>query len=397
MPFVTPSGGILDGGDYGASLKKAMKLVDYDGLREEQKEARQRGKLIGLGLATVMDSGTNNFAQVRIVNPENPFSGNSEAARITIDVMGNIQVALGTVPQGQGHETFASQIVADELGVTPDQVTVLMGFDSGTNPYSHQSGSYASRSAVMGTGALLGAAQKVKEKAARIAAHLLHTSPEKIEFREGNLVDRETGKKLPLWQVANVAWVNNLLMPEGMEPGLVAINLWRPNFTMPDEKFRHNQTLTYSYQSHAAVIELDPETGKIKVLRYAIVDDCGKQINPMIVEGQVHGAAAHGFAAAVYENFEYDENGQPLASTFMDYLVPSAVEMPHFMTSHLETPSLFAPLGIRGVGEGGCTPIGAISNAVEDALMPFGLRITDSHQNPQVLYKMIKERGGTSH
>jgi len=117
----------------------------------------------------------------------------------------------------------------------------------------------------------------------------------------------------------------------------------------------------------------------------------------MIVEGQVHGAAAHGFAAAVYENFEYDENGQPLASTFMDYLVPSAVEMPHFMTSHLETPSLFAPLGIRGVGEGGCTPIGAISNAVEDALMPFGLRITDSHQNPQVLYKMIKERGGTSH
>jgi len=394
MPYVTPSGGIYDGGNYGESLRKVMKLIDYDGIREEQAASRRKGgKLIGIGLATVLDSGTNNFGQVKIVNPENPFSGNSEAARISIDGLGQIQVALGTVPQGQGHETFASQVVADEFGVSPDQVTVLMGFDSGTNPYSHQSGSYASRSAVMGTGALLGAAKKVKEKAAKIAAHLLQTSPEKIDFREGAAVDRETGKKIPLWQIGNVAWVNNLLLPEGMEPGLVAINFWRPSFTLPDEKWRHNQTLTYSYQSHAAVIELDPESGKFKILRYAIVDDCGTQINPLIVEGQVHGAAAHGIGAAMYENFEYDEeNGQLKSSTFIDYLVPTALDIPHMITSHIETPSLFAPKGIRGVGEGGCTPVGAISNAVEDALAPLGIRITDSHQNPQQIHKLIREK-----
>ncbi len=392
MPYVTPSGGVYDGGDYSESLRRALKLIDYEGLREEQKEARKRGKLIGIGMATVLDSGTNNFAQVRIVNPDNPFSGNSEAARITIDALGQIQVALGTVPQGQGHETFASQIVADELGVGVDQITVLSGFDSGTNPFSFQSGSYASRSAVMGTGALLGAAKKVKEKAAIIAAHILKSDPKNIEFREGSAVDRTSGNKIPLWQIGNIAWVNNVLLPDDMEPGLSATFYWKPKFGMPDEKHRHNQTLTYSYQSHAVAIELDSETGKFKVLRYAIVDDCGNEINPSIAEGQVQGAAAHGIGAAMFENFEYDEDGNLMSSTFVDYLVPTAIDMPQMMTQHFETPSLFAPKGIRGVGEGGCTPIGAISNAVEDALLPFGVRIVDSHQNPQRIHKLIRSR-----
>ena len=392
MPYVTPSGGVYDGGDYSKSLRLALKLIDYEGLREEQKAARKRGRLIGIGMATVIDSGTNNFGQVKIVNPENPFSGNSEAARITIDALGQVQVALGTVPQGQGHETFASQIVADELGIGVDQVTVLMGFDSGTNPYSFQSGSYASRSAVMGTGALLGAAKKLKDKASLIAAHLLQSDPEKIEFKEGNAIDRISGKKIPLWQLGNVAWVNNVLLPEGMEPGLSATHYWKPNFGLPDEKWRHNQTLTYSYQSHVVAIELDPETGKFKVLRYAIVDDCGNQINPNIVEGQVHGAAAHGIGAAMFENFEYDVEGNLLSSSFVDYLIPSAIDMPHMITNHLETPSLFAPKGVRGVGEGGCTPVGAISNAVEDALTPFGIKVTDSHQNPQHIHSLINSK-----
>lgn len=393
MPYVTPSGGVYDGGDYAQALKKVLKLIDYDGLREEQARARKQGRLIGIGIGTAVDSGTNNFGQVKILTNDNPFSGNSEAARISIDGMGQFQVALGTIPQGQGHETFASQIVADEFGVNPDQITVLMGFDSGMNPYSHQSGSYASRSAVMGTGALLGASKKLKEKVAKIAAHLMKTSPEKLDFREGNLVDRETGKKIPLWQIANVAWVNNLYLPEGMEPGLVATHYYKPpGFTVPDEKFRLNQTLTYSYQTHAAAIELDPETGKFKILRYVVVDDCGRQINPLIVEGQVLGAAAHGIGASMFENFEYDEQGQLLASTFVDYLIPTALDVPHIITSHIETPSLFAPKGIRGVGEGGGTPLGVISNAVEDALAPFGIQITDSHQNPQHIHKLVRQK-----
>ncbi|MDA4127758.1 MAG: xanthine dehydrogenase family protein molybdopterin-binding subunit [Thaumarchaeota archaeon] len=393
MPYVTPSGGVYDGGDYPAALRRTMELIDYGEVRKRQAEARKRGKLIGVGLAIVIDSGTNNFGQVRIVNPENPFSGNSEAARISIDGLGQIQVALGTVSQGQGHETFASQVVADEFGVTPDQVAIVVGFDSAQGPYSHQSGAYASRSAVMETGALLGAAERVKSKAAKIAAHLMKTEAGSIEFKEGNAVDRTTGKKVPLWQIGNVAWVNNVLLPEGMEPGLVATHFWKPNFGLPDEKWRHNQTLTYSYQCHAAVIELDPETGKFKILNYAISDDCGRQINPMIVEGQVHGAAAHGIGAAMFENFEYDSDGQLKSSTFVDYLVPTALDIPAMVTSTMETPSLFAPKGIRGVGEGGGVPLSAIANAVEDALTPYGVEITDSHQNPQHIYQMIKRKG----
>lgn len=392
MPYVTPSGGVYDGGDYSESLMRAMKLIDYEGLREEQASARKQGRLIGIGIATAVDSGTNNFGQVKILTDNNPFSGNSEAARITIDGLGQFQVGLGTVPQGQGHETFAAQIVADEFGVSPDQVAVLVGFDSAINPYSHQSGSYASRSAVMGTGALLGASKKLKEKVSQIAAHLMDTRAENIELSDGNAVDQPSGKKIPLWQIANVAWVNNVLLPEGMEPGLVAIHYWKPSFTLPDEKWRLNQTLTYSYQTHIAAIELDPETGKFRVIRYVIVDDCGRQINPLIVEGQVHGAAAHGIAAAMFENFEYDENGQLMSNTFVDYLIPSAVDMPHLITSSIETASLFAPKGIRGVGEGGGTPLGAISNAVEDALVPLGIKITDSHQNPQQIFKLIHDK-----
>jgi len=390
MPYETPSGGVYDGGDYPRALKKAMELIGYAAMRALQEDARKRGKLIGIGLAVQSDSGTNNFGQVKMITPDNPFSGNSEGARISIDGLGHIQVALGMTPQGQGHETFASQIVADEFGVTPDQVTVIMGFDSAVNPFSHQSGAYASRSAVMGTGALIGAAAKLKTKVAQIAAHLMQTDPEAITLNEGNVVDQNSGKKIPLWQVANVAWVNNVLLPEGMEPGLVATHYWKPKFGLPDEKWRLNQTLTYSYQAHAAVIELDKESGKFRVVKYAIVDDCGRQINPMIVEGQVHGAAAHGIGAAMFESFEYSEDGQLQSSTFVDYLVPTALDVPNLVTSSIETPSLFAPKGIRGVGEGGGVPIAAIANAVEDALRPYGIEITDSHQNPQHIYMKIK-------
>ena len=307
-----------------------------------------------------------------------------------IDVLGGVQVALGTVPQGQGHETFAAQIVADELGIRPDEVVVLAGFDSAVNPFTVHSGTYASRSAVMGTGALLGATKKLKQKAARIAAHLMNTDPERIEFRGGHAQNQDTGSKLSFAQIANAAWENNLLLPEDMEPGLVATHFYKPPFSMPDNRNRLNQTLTYSYQSHAAVIELDQETGKFRILEYAIVDDCGTQINPMIVEGQIHGAAAHGIGAAMLENFEYGEDGQLQSSTFVDYLVPSALDIPEINTSSMTTPSLFAPMGIRGVGEGGCTPIGAISNAVENALEKYGISITDSHQNPERIYKLIK-------
>jgi 2-furoyl-CoA dehydrogenase large subunit len=392
MPYTTPSGSVYDGGDYAQALRTAMKLIEYPHWKRLQREGRKGRRLLGVGVAISLDSAVNNFGQVKILNSENPFSGNSEGARILLDVFGQIQVALGTSPQGQGHETIASQMVADEFGVTPDQVTVLTGFDSTVNPFSYQSGAYASRSAVMLTGALLGATNKVKDKAAKIAAHLMNVDAEGIVFKEGNAISR-SGKKLPLWQIANAAWVNNVLLPSGMEPGLVAINHWRPEFKrgIPDEKFIVEQTMTYSYQCHAAVVEVDRETGKTKILKYAIVDDCGRQINPMIVEGQVHGSAAHAIGAALLENFEYGSDGQLQSSTFVDYLVPTALDIPDIATSRMETPSLFAPRGLKGVGEGGGTPLAALASAVEDALAPFHIEITDSHQNPQKIYRMIKD------
>jgi 2-furoyl-CoA dehydrogenase large subunit len=390
MPYVTPSGGVYDGGDYPAALRRACELIDYDGLREDQARGRQKGRYLGIGVGAVLDSGTNNFGQVKIISDQNPFSGNSEAARVQIDHLGGITVALGTIPQGQGHETSAAQIVADQLGVRPDDVNVLPGFDSASHPYSAQSGTYASSFAVKAAGALLGACRKVKEKAARIAAHRLGAVPEAIEFRDGRLWVHGTDRSMALWEVANIAWTNNVLLPPGLEPGLVAIHVYKPDFTLPDEKHRLNQTLTYSYQIHLVAVEVDPESAQVHVRRYVVVDDVGRVINPLIVEGQVHGAAAHGIAAALYERFEYDRDGQLLTSTFMDYLVPTAVDTPDLHVAHQEIPSLFAPLGAKGVGEGGGTPLSAIAGAVEDALAPLRVRITDSHQHPETLRTLIK-------
>jgi carbon-monoxide dehydrogenase large subunit len=396
MPYVTPSGGVYDGGDYPQSLKKALELIDYEGLKEEQERLRKKGKYIGIGFATVPDSGTNNFGQVKIVNQNNPFSGNSEAARVQLDAFGKLSVALGTVPQGQGHETVASQVVADQFGVDPSEVVVLSGFDSATHPYSYQSGTYASSFAVKATGAILGACKKIQDKAAAIAAYKLGANSDEIVFKDGAAFVRNSDKNMPLWQIGNLAWVNNVELPPGMEPGLVAIHLYKPDFALPDKEYKLNQTLTYSYQTHAAAVEVDPETGKVTILRYVAVDDCGKPINPMIVEGQVHGAAAHGIAAAVFESFEYNHEGQLASSTFVDYLAPSSVDMPNIFVEHMVTPSLFAPMGFKGVGEGGGTPLGAIANAVEDALEPFGVSISDSHQHPEKIYELIKNSSSSA-
>ncbi len=391
MPYVTVSGAIYDGGDYAESLRRALKLANYSKWRAKQIESRETKKVIGIGLATGIQPGAPNYGEGKIP-PLEGISGNSEGALISIDSMGQITVAMGTLPTGQGHETFASQIVADELGVAPDKILVLPGFDTAFTPHTPFSGAYASRCAVSGTGALLGAAAKIKQKAALVAAYLMRTSESKIEFRDGYAIDRDNRKKISLQQIAHVAWKNYSVLPEGMEPGLTAVNYWRSPYSFPKIPGGIVEELTFAYHSHVAVIEMDTETGKFQILDYFIVDDCGKQINPMIVEGQVHGAAAHGIGGAMYENFEYDESGQLRSSTFVDYLVPTSLEIPHLTTASIETLSLSAPLGVRGMGEGGGTPLAAISNAVQDALSFLGVTTTDSHQNPYLIYGLIKAK-----
>ena len=389
MPYETPSGGIYDGGDYVAAFKKLLDLIGYEKWREIQVREREKGKLIGIGVGCTIDSGSNNFGQVKIINPHFPISHRAEAAWVKIDHMGNIIAALSSCPSGQGHETFAKQLLAEEFGVTPDAVTVLSGFDSFANPGTAHAGTYASAAAVLNATALLTAAKRVKDKLLAIAAHVLEARVEDLKLEDGEVKVAGTDKSLPLWMVANIAWSDLWRLPEGMEPGLYAHAVYTPEFNIPDPQVKKsNQTLTYSYQFHAAVVEIDPETGAVQILDYAIVDDCGRMINPLTVKGQVLGSAFNAISAALYEAFVYDENGQLLNDNFTDYLAPTAVDVPMITkVEHFTTPSLKSPLGTRGVGEGGGSPLAAICSAVEDAIQQYFAR--KSHLTPQDIWQQV--------
>ncbi|GBC69163.1 Caffeine dehydrogenase subunit alpha [archaeon HR01] len=393
QPYETLNKCVYDGGDYIGALEKAAGMIGYEEWRRRQAELRAEGRYVGVGLAVTLDSGTANFGQVRMLNPNLPNVGTSEAASVQMTPDGKIVVRLGSVPQGQSHETIASQIVADVLGVTPDEVYVAPGFDSASHPYTLHSGTYASRFAGTGMVAVYEAARKLREMVVSIAARLLEASRADIVLSNSSAyVGEAPERKVSFKRIARTAYANPYELPEGMEPGLYALAVYSPPFHPPDERKMGNLTLTYSYQAHAVVVEVDPETGQVKILDYAIVDDCGRAVNPLLVDGQVHGAALHGLAAVLYESFEYDEAGQLLTSTFMDYLPPTAADTPSFRCERISIPSPFTPLGAKGVGEGCGTPIPAIVNAVENALQAFGIDLSDSHIKPHQLARLISRQ-----
>lgn len=389
QPYRTLNGCVYDGGDYIGALEKAAEMVDYWGWRRRQKQLRTEGRYIGVGVGVTIDSGAANFGQVRMLNPSLPNVGTSEAATVQMTPDGKILVKLGTIPQGQSHETIASQIVADVLGIDYEDITVATGFDSGSHPYTLHSGTYASRFAGTGMVAIYMAAQRLKDMVAAIAAKILEARKEDIVVQGGVAYVRDAPeRKVSFKRIARTAYANPFELPEGMEPGLTAHAVFSPPFQPPDENKVGNLTLTYSYQAHAVVVEVDPETGRVKILDYAIVDDCGRVINPAIVDGQVHGAAYHGIGAVLYENFEYNEDGVLLTSNFSDYLAPTAVEIPMFKMERLMIPSPFTPLGAKGVGEGCGAPIPAIVAAVEDAVQT---EIASSHIKPEQLQKILQK------
>ncbi|MBI2303513.1 MAG: xanthine dehydrogenase family protein [Chloroflexi bacterium] len=390
MPYESPSGCILDGGDYPQAMRRAVAMIDYAKVRQEQAAARQEGRYIGIGIALGMDACPVNSGIVRLVTPESRASGDSEAAWIRMDETGRIVAACGSVPQGQGHETVIAQIIADELGVTPDDVYVNPGLDSARDPSTVHSGTYASRFAIVGVGAVLGAAAKIRDKILRIAAHNLESEPSRLELNEGKVIDKETGASLTLRDVAHLAWRDLANLPDDLEAGLYAHHIYRPPFHLPKNDQQGNFSLTYSYSVVAMVVEVDSETGKVKVKRMAYVDDCGTRINPLIVEGQIHGQIGHQLGAALYEQLYYDDGGQLVTSTFKDYLAPTAADIPHFEVDFVETPSLFSPLGARGMGEGGGSPLIAAISAVSDALAPFGVELTDTHLAPERTLRLIQ-------
>ena len=394
MPYTTPNGCVYDSGDYARMLDIALDLIGYDSLEERRSDAESRGKLLGFGIGSTLDSGTNNFGQSRMINPELQFSGNNEVATVKLDIFGEIVVTLGTTPQGQGHETTAAQVVADILACSVDDVHVRSGHDDYWNSHAGFSGTYASQFAVTGLTAVKGATELLAKEILKLGSVILGGVPEEaLELAEGTVRIKDNPEAaLPFMACGAIINANNAGLPEDLGVTLNCRYVYRPPFEVPDiERKYGNLTLTYAAQIHVALIEVDEETGYYEVVDYAAVDDCGKRINPQIVEGQVMGATAQALGAAMHEIFEYDEEGNLLTPNFYDYHVPHALDMPPLRTGAIESPSPFTELGTKGMGEGGGAGIHAICAAVQDALRGHGDAIVwDSHNPYRRVWEMLR-------
>jgi carbon-monoxide dehydrogenase large subunit len=376
FPYTSAAGLVFDSGNYEAALERALELVGYEGLRKEQADRRATGAVrhLGVGISSYVEMC--GLAPSRVLASLNFGAGGWEAATVRALPTGKVEVVTGTTPHGQGHETSWSMIVAERLGVPPDDVEVLWG---DTNVSPHGLDTYGSRSLAVGGTAVALACDRVLEKARAIAAHQLEVAEDDLEYVEGQFRVRGTPERaMAFAQVAFEAFTAHNL-PDGMEPNLTATVSWDPpNFTFP-------------FGTHVAVVEVDEETGKVDLVNYVAVDDCGNQINPLIVEGQVHGGVVQGVAQALFEEAVYDADGNLKTATLADYLVPSAAELPDIVTDHTVTPSPTNPLGVKGVGEAGtigATP--AVINAVVDALSHLGVTDIQMPASPQRVWEAIR-------
>jgi 2-furoyl-CoA dehydrogenase large subunit len=401
MPYRTPTGGLYDSGDFPAAFDRALEVAKYDELRRQQARARAEGRWFGIGLALAVDPSVSNMGYVATAldpqfraKPEYlPKSGAVEAATITVDPLGRVIAVLGTTPQGQGHQTIVSQIVADELGLTPTDVTVVDEMDTFTRVWSISSGTYSSRFGSVGTSAVALAARKLKGKLCRYAAHLMEVPAEQVEFSHGAVRAKGgTGPSYSIKDLAGRAHWHTESLPEGMEPGLQATAVFGFGVARAvDQEDRVNSSNTYGFIAEVMAVEVDPETAAITIVKYVTVHDAGTIINPMIAEGQIYGGALHGLGGALYEELRYDESGQCLTATFMDYLVPTASEAPRIDVAHIVSPSPLTPLGSKGLGESSSMTVPAvIANAVSDALRPLGVRITELPMTPDRLWGLIQ-------
>ena len=383
FPYDTAAGLTFDSGDYQPALDRAKELIDWDGRRAEQAARRSEGSTVHLGLGISSYVEMCGLAPSRVLASLNYSAGGWESATVRILPTCKVQVITGTTPHGQGHETCWSMIVADRLGVDPDDVEVLHS-DTAIAPLGMDT--YGSRSLSVGGTALWMATEKVVEKATGIAAHMLEANPEDLEFSGGVFsVKGSPGSEVPLAGVAFGAFTAHDL-PDGVEPNLEAQVSYDPvNFTFP-------------FGSHIAVVEVDEATGAVRLVDYASVDDCGNQINPLIVEGQIHGGIVQGIGQALWEEAVYDDEGQLRSASLADYLVPSAAECIDMKLDSTVTPTPFNPMGVKGVGEAGTiasTP--AVINAVVDALRPLGVTDVVMPASPMNVRRAIEAaEGGAS-
>ncbi|HEY7984367.1 MAG TPA: xanthine dehydrogenase family protein molybdopterin-binding subunit [Ktedonobacterales bacterium] len=384
FPYTTAGTLVYDAGDYHATLDKALEMVNYQALRAEQAQLRQQGRYVGVGVSTYVE--VCGIAPSKAAGAMGFQGGLWEPATVRVLATGKVLVYTGTNPHGQGEETTFAQLVGEELGIPVEDIEVIHG---DTAQISMGWGTYGSRGTAVGGTAVVLAARKVKDKASKLAAHLLEAAPEDMEFDQGRFFVKGSPSSAKTIQevalMANLAWN----MPEGMQPGL-------------EESYFHDPTnFTFPAGAHICVVEVDADTGEIAILKYVAVDDIGRVINPMIVEGQIHGGIAQGIGQALYEGAVYDDNGQLLSGSMMDYAVPKARQIPHMELARTETLSTSNPMGIKGVGETGTiASTQAVVNAVADALSPFGIKHLEMPMTPERVWRAIqsaKGAGNVSH
>ncbi len=369
FPYASPTGLVYDSADYQASLDAALKLANYPKLRQEQERQRKKGRYIGIGLST--------YVEVCGMGPSSAMpAGGWESGTVRVEPTGKVTVLTGSSPHGQGQETTFSQVAAEMLGLAPEDINVLHG-DTTAVPYGI--GTFGSRATAVGGTAMYLSVVKVRDKLARIAGHILSEDPKHMVFEEGKVYSRTSPKKsLDFAAVVGAAYTAKTL-PTGMEPGVEATTFFEPsNFVFP-------------FGAHVCVVEVDPETGDVRLQKYVAVDDCGHVINPLLVDGQIHGGIAQSVGQALLEEAVYDEQGQLITGELMDYAIPRAADIPRMETARTVTPSPVNPMGVKGVGEAGTigsTP--AIVNAVVDALAPFGVRHVDMPVKRERIWRLMR-------
>jgi CO/xanthine dehydrogenase Mo-binding subunit len=386
FPYTIPSGNEYDSGNYEAALDTALELAAYQDLRESQAAARAEGRLYGIGVVNSIEPGV-------IYNVLGRMGGTAvpEGVTLSLDLFGKVTARVGFALEGQGQYTFVAQILADYFGLTPADVRVVC-VDTLSAPPAFGPG--GSRLAVALSGAVLGAAGILRRRLERVADALLSQPEGSMELMDGELRPKSgQGMKLTLQQVVGALLTRSDLLPPGVEPSAEATYVWTaPDRGVADEEGRAKSYLTAANACHIVAVEIDPDTGKVDILKYVIADDCGTRLNPATVEGMTQGGVAQGVGAALLEEYVYDDSGQILTSTYMDYLIPTVHEVPHTEKAALTTPSPFTPLGTKGMGEGAMnTTPAAIMSAINDALLPLGVQCREVPASPDRLWRLIQQ------
>ena len=405
MPYSTVSGNVYDSGDYPGLLQGLLEKIDYDKLREEQKREREKGRLIGIGVVIGVEPGGRNAARDMAIFPEMkepPGSGGINGATIKLEKNGTLALHLGSPNCGQAHETTTAQVAAEVLGTTPDRISTSIPFDSDLSPWGVAAANSGNNFHLYDIGAVHGTATRLREKILKLSAHVLNVDSKELAIEDSTVkVPGSTVKQVSFAELGRIAYNNQHLIPDDMEPGLQATYYYtfphaKPNIVPNAERLVRAQ-FTFSAGAHAAVVEIDKATGKVEVLRYLIVGDNGTVINPDVVNGQVYGSATHGIAVALGEGFIYSPDGQPLTVTYLDYGKCSTAETPKIEVVHRPTPSPFTTLGQKAAGEGAAIPSpAAIASAVEDALTPLGVKITDLPLTPEVVWRLVNNNPESS-